>query len=318
MRRRRRHRAWRVLALAGVALWLLAATNAVTIEIEGEHRLIRSNGIPAHPTGAFPNAGNPNRIAEQRYEWRVPLAPRRAERSTELTLGPFGVALNGVPFDPGAAEWWRGDPRSGWQVEALGPGVRLGIDESHAHVQPNGAYHYHGVPTGLLAELGADGSSMVQLGWAADGFPIYGPWGHVDAMDAASPLVPLDPSYRLQSGTRPDGEAGPGGAFDGRYVQDHRYVEGAGDLDACNGRQGVTPEFPRGTYAYYLTEAYPFVPRCFVGTPDASFRLPRGGGPPGGPPDGFPPRRGFPPDGGPAPHRPPWGGPEGGPPRHGP
>lgn len=48
-------------------------------------------------------------------------------------------------------------------------------------------------------------------------------------------------------------------------------MKGAGDLDEANGRFGVTPEFPQGTYHYVLTENFPFIPRQFKGTPDSSF-----------------------------------------------
>ena len=40
---------------------------------------------------------------------------------------------------------------------------------------------------------------------------------------------------------------------------------GTGTLDECNGRFGVTPEFPQGIYHYYTTETYPFVQRCVRG-----------------------------------------------------
>ena len=49
---------------------------------------------------------------------------------------------------------------------------------------------------------------------------------------------------------------------------------------------------PKGIYHYYLTEDYPYIPRCVWGTPDPSFRQRRAGRPPGGP--GFrrrPPQR---------------------------
>jgi hypothetical protein len=48
-------------------------------------------------------------------------------------------------------------------------------------------------------------------------------------------------------------------------------VAGHGDLDEFGGRSGVTPEFPKGTYYYVMTEEYPFIPRKFKGTPDPSF-----------------------------------------------
>ncbi|MEM5480850.1 YHYH protein [Pseudoalteromonas fuliginea] len=35
--------------------------------------------------------------------------------------------------------------------------------------------------------------------------------------------------------------------------------------DECNGRVGVTPEFPQGIYHYYATDTYPFFQRCVKG-----------------------------------------------------
>jgi hypothetical protein len=51
----------------------------------------------------------------------------------------------------------------------------------------------------------------------------------------------------------------------GHFTSDWKYVVGSGDLDECNGRYGVTPEFPKGTYHYYITDTYPFVQRCVKG-----------------------------------------------------
>jgi YHYH protein len=251
--------------------------NVVTISVEGDVRVIRANGIPDHQTGRFPGPGNPNTIGPQKYEFRVPLHPKPAEKTTALRMQPFGVAVNGVVFDPGAAEWWNGDRNSGWQYEPLmmAP-LYLGTDASHAHVQPNGAYHYHGIPTALVYALTGGTEKMVIVGWAADGFPIYNNLGHIDPRDASSPLKTLKSSYRVKSGQRPNG---PGGPYDGRFVADYEYVPRLGDLDDCNGRFGVTPEYPDGIYHYVLTEQFPFIPRKFRGTPDPSFmRRPGGGG----------------------------------------
>jgi hypothetical protein len=263
------------------AVAFAAATSEVTLSVEGSVRVIRANGIPDHATGEFPVRGNPNRISAQRYEFRVPASPMRAAQTTPVAMGLFGVAVNGVVFDPGANEWWQDDRTTGWQYEALGGGRNLGIDTQHAHVQPTGAYHYHGMPVALLARLTQGAEKMVLMGWAADGFPIYGPWIPTDAREASSPVKRARSSYRLKAGTRPDG---PGGVHDGTYVRDWEYVAGAGDLDDCNGRQGATPEFPGGTYYYVLTEDFPFVPRQWRGTPDNTFlrRGPPAGGGPGG------------------------------------
>src|SRR2546426_101885 len=81
--------------------------------------------------------------------------------------------------------------RRGRQLEGLSPAaaVALGIDANHAHTQGRGLYHYHGLPTGLLWALRAAGPRrpLHLLGYAADGFPIYGPDGPSAADDLQSP-----------------------------------------------------------------------------------------------------------------------------------
>jgi hypothetical protein len=52
----------------------------------------------------------------------------------------------------------------------------------------------------------------------------------------------------------------------GSFRQDYEYVAGLGDLDQCNGRTGVTPEFPNGIYYYAITSTFPFVHRCLRGS----------------------------------------------------
>jgi len=251
--------------------------NSVQFTEEGGYRIIRANGIPNHPHGKFPNRGNPNSISAQNYIFRVPLDPKPSSRPTASGRLLFGIALNGVPFDPGTAEFWNDDPRSGWRYDALSGKINLGIDQSNAHVQPSGAYHYHGLPLGLISKLGG-GERMLMIGWAADGFPIYSQYAFDAANDSKSGVRKMRSSYRLKKGARP---GGPRGRYDGTFNEDWEYVSGSGDLDECNGRFGVTPEFPNGTYYYCITETYPFISRSFRGTPDSSFRH-QGGGPPGG------------------------------------
>jgi hypothetical protein len=59
----------------------------------------------------------------------------------------------------------------------------------------------------------------------------------------------------------------------GSYLEDFEYVANLGDLDACNGRFGKTPDYPNGIYAYfttvdaYFTAQYPFViGPCYYGS----------------------------------------------------
>lgn len=261
--------------------------NEVKIEVMGQYRYIKSNGIPDHETGWFPNQGNPNSIRPQTYVFKVPVAPKENERATALGHQDFGVSVQGVPFDPLTAEYWNRDRQAGWNYEAIFQGQgTLGIDKANAHVQPTGAYHYHSVPIPMIK----DKTKMTLIGWAADGFPMYGPYCPTDPMNLNSPMKSMKGSYQLKAGSRPS-NPGPGGTYDGRFVQDWQYVSKSGDLDEYNGRFGFTPEFPKGTYYYVVTENYPWIPRYFRGTPDSSFAR-RPGGPPGGPggrPGGPPP-----------------------------
>ncbi|WP_444910558.1 YHYH protein [Microbulbifer sp. TRSA005] len=262
-------------------------TSRVKVTIEGPWRVIEANGISTHKTGAFPNSGNPHKIETQRYKYRVPAAPKLAKKSTPVSLQNFGIGINGVPFDPSAAEWYLGN-RGLWRYEALSGAVPLGVDDNYAHVQPNGAYHYHGLPTGLLARLQVTPQQHSPLiGWAADGFPIYALYGYGDGMNEETDVVKMHSSYRVKSGHRPTSNKQPGGYYDGTFVADYEYVEGAGSLDECNGRFVRTPDFPQGIYAYFLTEEWPIIPRCYKGTPSEDFRR----GPAMGRPQ--PPRRRF-------------------------
>src|SRR5262249_26375229 len=181
-----------------------AAAQQMEIDDRQGLRFIRADGLPNHATGAFPNRSNPNRIAAQSYYFRVALRPAKTGRLFYYRPNHlFGVAMNGVVFDPNTDEFFNNDRRSGWMIEALSGARPLGIDQNNAHVQPNGAYHYHGVPTGLVALLGA--RRPLLIGWAADGFPIY-------LQDD------MRPSWRLK---RVRGAGGPGGVPHGPYSRDH-------------------------------------------------------------------------------------------------
>jgi len=150
-------------------------------------------------------------------------------------------------------------------MEALAPSsFNFGTDNNNAHVQPTGEYHYHGMPTGLITKLGK-GVAMTLVGWSADGFPIYARYGHNNANDASSAVKELNSSWRIKANPdtgRPATSLYPMGSF----LQDYEYVAGLGDLDRCNGRTGVTPEFPNGIYYYVITSTFPFVHRCLRGS----------------------------------------------------
>ncbi|MGA1054360.1 MAG: YHYH protein, partial [Pseudohongiellaceae bacterium] len=144
-------------------------------------------------------------------------------------------------------------------------------DSHNAHTQPNGAYHYHGNPKALFQQENTSQESPV-VGFAADGFPIYGPF-----IDDHGTIRRVTSSYQLRAGSRPSGTGDPGGSYDGTYRDDYEYVANSGDLDECNGMMW------NGAYGYYIIDAFPWVLNCYRGTPNVSFNK-SAGGPGGGPP----------------------------------
>ncbi len=192
-----------------------------------------------------------------------------------------------------------------WQRNAY-YGEAQTFDPCVGHQPQTGQYHYHANPICLRAQLG-DNVQTIQsrrngtiyrekaapwmhspiLGWAFDGYPIYGPYAYSEPQNPASAVKRMKSSFRLRGITQrtslPDwalamhpgvsqqlsaSQYGPPVNSDfprGRYLEDYEYVEGLGDLDVYNGRVAVTPDFPSGTYAYYVTidddgvPAFPYV-----------------------------------------------------------
>ena len=99
-----------------------------------------------------------------------------------------------------------------------------------------------------------DGHSKI-VGISLDGYPIYGPYGYVN-----NQISKIKSSYKLKDSFTKEridlievlnGEITNYGI--GSFVEDYEYKENYGDLDEFNGRFYVTPDFPQGTYAYFIT-----------------------------------------------------------------
>ncbi|MFT4816309.1 MAG: hypothetical protein ACI80L_001340 [Pseudohongiellaceae bacterium] len=249
---------------------------SITITVEGSECVLVSNSIPNHDfndaTAAFAT-----QVSEVSAEFKIPTEPAFASSATPISLATDNaVFLNGVKLDLLAAGCFGvGDGNIGcndidqpWRYDPMSPLTMFGTDANNAHPQPDGTYHYHGNPKALF-----DQNTMSQspvIGFAADGFPIFGSY-----IDDNGKIRAVTSSFQLLSGSRPSSADDPGGIYDGTFVDDHEYVSGSGDLDECNGMMRD------GSYGYYVTDAYPWVLACFKGTPDSSFdKAGGGGGPP--------------------------------------
>ncbi|WP_415400669.1 YHYH protein [Tateyamaria sp. SN3-11] len=244
-----------VTTLALTLLTAGAVQAHVAITLEGDQRCITSDGIPNHDTGTWREGAT---VEEQSHSYCMDATPELTDTITDR-VRISGFTVTGIPLRPGTAEFYdpsteRGysrDPSSGWNVEGVGG---LIMDAQNAHVDGDGMYHYHGIPSAVVE--GLDGTLF---GYAADGFEI-----HYVGDQAQS-------SWQLKSGER---ASGPGGAHDGTYVQDYEFVAGSGTLDECNGAM------IDGQYVYFATDTYPFFPRCFKGTVSNDFIGGRGDRPP--------------------------------------
>jgi len=238
---------------------------AVEITANGSGKcIITSNGIPNHD---FNDGGLsfPNNVSSQSYRYEIPLTPAFAATSTDLRIGTDnGIMLNGTKVDLLAAACHGvGNEKIGcgngndWRFDPLHTANGFRLDNHNAHSQPNGSYHYHGNPKALFSDRAVESPL---IGFAADGFPIFGTWFN-DGLTVKKAVS----SFRVKEGMRPTANGAPGGTYDGTFRDDYEYVSGLGDLDECNGMM------LNGVYGYYVTETFPYLMGCFKGAMDASF-----------------------------------------------
>ncbi len=257
---------------------------------------ISSNSVPNHDfndeSASFAGGAEGSTITAQNdFEHTITRTPEFAIQPTFITANiKNGIFLNGVrldiisagcykPTDPGADD--NGEVNIGctsddpWILDPLSTESAFGADAHNAHTQPGGLYHYHGAPLAMYDLTSSSGVSPV-IGFAADGFPIFGAFFEDNAgtiREALSGYTVKVGSRGVQSNTEPN----PGGSYTGRYNDDWEFTD-AGDLDECNGMT------VNNQYGYYVTGTYPWVIKCLMGTPSDSFAQAEGG--PGGPPTG--------------------------------
>jgi hypothetical protein len=300
---------------------------------------IKSSGLAGHVMGPwYLNAAKtqdfPNFPANQARSYRIPRNPSIPASKTLTGLGATGCMVNGVAmFDMrDAFSYASASSTDATPVNGLtGDGVwnrdgyhneSVTFDPAFAH-QAGSNYHYHAQPIALRHQLGdhVDYNPVTNryveksglptrhspiVGWAADGLPVYGPYGYSSPLNPASGVRRMVSGFVLRDGTKGTTNLaatgrttlppwaqriqtvtfrnGPavGATYllghyleDFDYLGDHGFVHGVDfDLNEYNVRWCVTPEFPGGTYAYFTTihangsPAYPYTTgRHYFGAP---------------------------------------------------
>jgi autotransporter-associated beta strand protein len=301
---------------------------------------VKYSGIPSYVIGPWLNpqgaVGNfwPGTQAGLRRFPRTPAVQAGVKDST--AAGASGIFVNGVAaFNALDGQAWDGSAIQGqaqhtnatyyWHRNApVAEGYNF--DYALGHQLPAGLYHNHQDPIALRYQLGdhvtynsstknysvTSGTPAAHsplIGWAHDGYPIYGPYGYGTAMDAGSGVRRMVSGYvkrngsttgvdsvttntttmpawytryrtnhNLATSTAPARSTDTGTYPIGTFAQDWSYLgdliktgsthyaQGTDfDLNEYNVRYCVTPEFPSGTWAYFITldssnaATYPYV-----------------------------------------------------------
>lgn len=229
---------------------------SMTVSCEGDVLRVQSNGIPTYEYVDM----TPNGLEAQAHDWRITRAPAQAAATTEIPLlGTAGFTLTGLPiYGPNEAEF--PDPYGDPVYNEL-------LDTCLGHTGGAADYHYHAllVACVLAGVEVADDEPDPIIGYALDGFPIYGPRGCLD--EACAEVVTFESGW-VQTGDPTT------------YAWDNHEYQGGGAatvLDACNGRVG-----PDGSYRYHATATFPYVLGCYAGTPGDDAGTTDGGGDGGG------------------------------------
>jgi YHYH protein len=292
---------------------------------------VRATGLASHIMGpwyldAAKTQNFPNFPANNAKIYRIPRTPVIPTNKTLTGLGATGIMLNGVSiFDSrDAFSYVNGSSTDATPGNGLtGDGVwnrdgyhneSVTFDPALAH-QAGSNYHYHAQPIALRYQLGdhveynattnryTESSTPVTkhspiLGWAADGLPLYGPYGYSSPLDSNSGVRRMVSGFALRAGlvnrtslpawaqriqtvAFKNGPTVSATYLLGHYIEDFDYLGDLGytlgthfDINEQNVRWCVTPEFPSGTYAYFTTinadgtPAFPYTTgRQYFGSP---------------------------------------------------
>lgn len=304
-------------------------TDVQRVVYSNDYVYIYTSGLPSWTMGpwstGFPNWPS-NRNGLSRFP-RVPSIPTTKSNVQGPSVPVAATTVNGMSFfnclDGQSYSVTTGQVSFNgdriWQRTAVA-GEASTMDRNNAHQENTGNYHSHHNPLGMRYLLGdhvtldsatgtySESTSAVTahspiLAWAADGLPIYGPYGYASPLNAKSGVRRMVSGFQLRDGTNgttnlastgrttlpswstpasnnrsttlTSSQFGPNVSTTyplGTFGEDYDYLGNTGktqgtdfDLNQYNARFCVTPEFPNGTWAYFITldasnnAAFPFI-----------------------------------------------------------
>jgi len=203
---------------------------------ENNIRHFKSNGIPNHPIGTFPIPKD-----SLAYKYYSVLPADGYANAAEIPVAPYDLDVT-LPLNPtiakkpkcipdlmtgfaltGAA--WHVEMAADMKIHTFDPNAALPTDNCFGHPYAT-QYHYHGYSWKCM-EQGKSGKQSPLLGWALDGFGIYGP---LDSKGKVITNAQLDVCHGMVSEVN----------FNGKMQKIYHYV---------------------------LNNEYPYSIGCFRGTP---------------------------------------------------
>jgi hypothetical protein len=263
---------------------LLAYSPANLIFPTNQHALFRIPRSPSVPTTKSTTGGGAVGYmvdGAQMFDIRDALSWTGSSESMGTGYWTRDAYVNeGYGFDP---VFGHASPSGAYHYHANPLGLRYRLGD---HVDFDSTTKIYSESTNMVTK-----HSPI-LGWVGDGFPVYGPYGYSSASNSASGIRRMLSGFVLRNGQngtanlqsvgrtnippwaqriyKTNNVTGPSNFSTyplGRYLEDHdwkgdlvnpgtgsNYLLGVDyDLDEYNGRWCVTPEFPGGTYAYFVT-----------------------------------------------------------------
>lgn len=142
----------------------------VTVHCDATYAYIQGDTYPAHDKMTGITGTNEQvPVPAPGHESPIPLAPEPGGQMLTVD-GALGVAVNGVPIydysSQGMLDVNQYDPNADT--------LKLGqLDKCNGHAGRGDDYHYHAAPTCLMESMKNKGPAAI-VGWALDGYPIYG------------------------------------------------------------------------------------------------------------------------------------------------
>jgi len=225
------------------------SSNIQKLQYSANYIYISASCIPGYDIG--PWTANPNKPSNQNFVFKITRKPVKNNNTpTKVGLGHVGIWSNGVSIY-NASDGMSYNSAGVWNRNAyFFEGISF--DNCLGHAAQNGEYHHHVSPKCLYDSKDSSKHSPI-IGYAWDGFPIYGAYAYSN-LDGTGKIKRMTTGYQLKNlvtranGPNPD-QTYPLGCF----MEDHEYIAGSGDLDERNGRYCVTPDYPNGIYAYFVT-----------------------------------------------------------------